>query len=100
MENCVFIQTNHKQITGAFVAQHALRRYSTHNDQFDVKIIEKKDYPYFDAREGQTYLRDGVKRVWLNDDLQSFILGLWVKWLSTAQLDLLLQQSLNQQRLL
>lgn len=74
MQNCVFIQTNHKQITGAFVAQHALRRYSTHNDRFDVKIIEKKDYPYFDAREGQTYLRDGVKRVWLNDDLQSFTL--------------------------
>ncbi len=24
------------------------------------------------AREGQSYLRDGVKRVWLNDDLQSF----------------------------
>jgi len=74
MENCVFIQTNHKQITGAIVAQHALRRYSTHNDQFDVRIIEKKDYPYFDAREGQMYLRDGVKRVWLNDDLQSFTL--------------------------
>ena len=64
MQNCVFIQTNHKQIIGAIVAQHSLRRYSTHNDQFDVKIIEKKDYPYFDAREGQTYLRDGVKRVW------------------------------------
>ena len=74
MENCVFIQTNHKQITGAIVAQHALRRYSTHNDRFDVRIIEKKDYPYFDAREGQMYLRDGVKRVWLNDDLQSFTL--------------------------
>ena len=74
MENCVFIQTNHKQITGAIVAQHALRRYSTHNDQFDVRIIEEKDYPYFDAREGQMYLRDGVKRVWLNDDLQSFTL--------------------------
>jgi len=74
MDNCVFIQTNHKQITGAIVAQHALRRYSTHNDRFDVRIIEKKDYPWFDAREGQTYLRDGVKRVWLNDDLQSFTL--------------------------
>lgn len=74
MQNCVFIQTNHKQITGAIVAQHALRRYSQHNDKFDVRIIEKKDYPYFDAREGQLYLRDGVKRVWLNDDLQSFTL--------------------------
>jgi len=27
MENCVFIQTNHKQYTGALVAQHAVRRY-------------------------------------------------------------------------
>ena len=74
MECCVFIQTNHKQYTGALVAQHALRRYSQHNDKFDVKIIDKRDYPYFDAREGQLYLRDGVKRVWLNDDLQSFTL--------------------------
>jgi hypothetical protein len=74
MNHCVFIQTNHKQLTGAIVAEHALRRYSSHNDKFDVKILHKKDYPYFDAREGQTYLRDGVKRVWLNDDLQSFTL--------------------------
>jgi len=74
MQNCVFIQTNHKQITGAIVAQHAVRRYSQNNDKFDVRIIEKKDYPYFDAREGQLYLRDGIKRVWLNEDLQSFTL--------------------------
>lgn len=73
-ENCVFIQTNHKQYTGAIVAKHALRRYSQHNDKFDVEIIDKRDYKYFDDREGQIYLRDGVKRVWLNDDLQSFTL--------------------------
>jgi enamine deaminase RidA (YjgF/YER057c/UK114 family) len=30
--------------TGALVAQHALRRYSQHNDKFDVKIIDKRDY--------------------------------------------------------
>ncbi len=69
---CVFIQTNHKQMTGAIVAEHALRRYSQNNDKFDVVIMKKSDYPYFDAREGQEYLRDGVRRVWLNDDLQSF----------------------------
>jgi hypothetical protein len=74
MEYSVFIQTNHKQITGAIVAEYALRRYSRHNDKFDVHVIHKKDYPYFDAREGQLYLRDGVKRTWLNDDLQSFTL--------------------------
>jgi len=72
MDHCVFIQTNHKQITGAIVAQHALRRYSQHNDQFDIKIIDTRDYPYFAAREGQMYLRDTLQRVWLNDDLQSF----------------------------
>jgi hypothetical protein len=69
---CVFIQTNHKQMVGALVAQYALRRNSTHSNQFDVKIIHTKDYPFFAKREGQEYLRDGVKQIWLNDDLQSF----------------------------
>ena len=72
MEHCVFIHTNHKQVVGALVAQYALRRNSQHNDRFDVRIIATKDYPFFEAREGQVYLRDGVKRTWLNDDLQSF----------------------------
>ena len=69
---CVFIQTNHKQIVGALVAEYALRRNSRHNDDFDVRIMHARDYPFFAAREGQLYLRDGVKRPWLNDDLQSF----------------------------
>jgi hypothetical protein len=68
----VFIQTNHKQIVGALVAEYALRRNSSHNEKFDVHVMHTKDHPYFAAREGQLYLRDGVKRVWLNDDLQSF----------------------------
>jgi hypothetical protein len=72
MKACVFIQTNHKQITGAIVAEYALRRYSSNNDKFDVQIMDSRDYPMFAAHEGQEYLRDGVKRVWLNDDLQSF----------------------------
>jgi hypothetical protein len=72
MKACVFIQTNHKQITGAIVAEHALRRYSRNNDKFDVQIMDTRDYPFFAAREGQEYLRDAVKRTWLNDDLQSF----------------------------
>ena len=72
MDNCVFIQTNHKQIVGALVAEYALRRNSAHADQFDIKIMDTRDYPFFAAREGQLYLRDGVKRTWLNDDLQSF----------------------------
>jgi len=72
MEHCVFIHTNHKQIVGALVAEHALRRNSRHNDKFDVRIIEHRDHPFFTAREGQLYLRDGMRRPWLNDDLQSF----------------------------
>jgi hypothetical protein len=72
MDHCVFIHTNHKQIVGALVAEHALRRNSRHNDKFDVRIIEHKDYPFMQAREGQLYLRDGMKRPWLNEDLQSF----------------------------
>jgi len=72
MDNCVFIQTNHKQIVGALVAEYALRRNSRNNDKFDVKIMRTSDYPFFAAREGQLYLRDSVKRTWLNDDLQSF----------------------------
>jgi len=72
MNHCVFIHTNHKQIVGALVAEHALRRNSRHNDRFEVRIIQHKDYPFLRAREGQLYLRDGVKRPWLNDDLQSF----------------------------
>jgi len=72
MNYCVFIHTNHKQIVGALVAEHALRRNSRHNDRFEVRIIQHKDYPFMQAREGQLYLRDGVKRPWLNDDLQSF----------------------------
>lgn len=72
MKHAVFIQTNHKQIVGAIVAEHALRRYSAHNDKFDIHIMDSRDYPYFAAHEGKEYLRDGIKRVWLNDDLQSF----------------------------
>lgn len=72
MEHCVYIHTNHKQWLGALVAQYALRRNSKHNDKFQVRIINHGDYGFFAAREGQLYLRDGVRRRWLNDDLQSF----------------------------
>lgn len=69
---CVFIHTNHKQILGAHVGERALRRFSDNKDKFDVKFIETKDYPWLSAREGDMFLRNGVKRPWKNDDLQSF----------------------------
>ena len=72
MDACVFIHTNHKQMLGALVAQHALRRNSEHNDKFDVRIIDSADFGFLAEFDGQLYLRDAVKRVWLYDDLQSF----------------------------
>jgi hypothetical protein len=68
----VFIHTNHKQILGAKVAAWALERNSEHADAFDVQLIDTRDHPWLQEYEGQLYLRDGVQRVWLNDDLQSF----------------------------
>ena len=52
MEHCVFIHTNHKQIVGALVAQYALKRNSAHADEFDVRIMDTRDYPFFKAHEG------------------------------------------------
>ncbi len=72
MDHAVFIQTNPKQLTGALVAEHALRRYSRHNDSFEVRLINTEDFPFFREREGHKYLRDGDHWEWLNDDLQSF----------------------------
>jgi thioredoxin reductase len=39
----VFIHTNHKQITGAVVAEHSMRRNSNNADKFDVRIIHTED---------------------------------------------------------
>ena len=72
MQHCVFIHTNHKQLVGAKVAEYAMRRNSKHNDKFDIRIIDNNDYAWFAELEGKLYLRDGDKRVWLNEDLQSF----------------------------
>lgn len=69
---CVFIHVNHKQILGAIVGEHSLRRFSNNNEKFDVKLIENKDYKFFEDREGELFLRTGVKRPWRNNDLQSF----------------------------
>jgi hypothetical protein len=68
----VFIHTNHRQMIGALVSQHSMRRNSATPDAFDVKLIHTKDHPFLHAREGQLYLRDGMRREWLNEDLQSF----------------------------
>ncbi len=72
MKNCVFIHTNHRQMVGALVSQYSLKRNSRDPDAFDVRIIDTKDQAFLYAREGQHYLRDGVQRQWLIEDLQSF----------------------------
>ena len=68
----VFVHTNHRQLTGALVSAYSLKRNSRQPDKFEVKIIRHEDYPFFAAREGQAFLRGNEKRIWLNEDLQSF----------------------------
>jgi len=70
----IFIQTNDKQSIGAIVSAYSMKRVSKHADKFDVTAIRQEDYGFFHAREGQSYRRHGVERVWRNDDLQSFTL--------------------------
>jgi hypothetical protein len=72
MKNTVFVHTNEKQIVGAIVAKHSLKRNSRRPDSFDVQIIEHKDHDFFRQFEGREFLRAKTKRVWTNDDLQSF----------------------------
>src|SRR4029078_11977866 len=49
-----------------------MKRNSAHADDFDVTIMRQEDHPFFLAHEGQSYLRHGTQRVWLNNALQSF----------------------------
>ena len=69
---CVFIHVNHKQILGAHVGEKSLCYFSKNNDKFDVRFIETRDHPFMHAREGDLFLRNGVKRNWRMNDLQSF----------------------------
>lgn len=59
-------------MVGALVSEYSFRRNSRNKDAFDVRIIKTSDFPCLAAKEGQVYLRDGIKREWLNEDLQSF----------------------------
>lgn len=68
----VFIHTNHKQITGAIVSAHSLKRGSATPDEFDVKILDIREHSYFSEFNGKLYLRGGIMRPWLFEDLQSF----------------------------
>jgi hypothetical protein len=72
MKPTVFIHTNERQMVGALVSRYSLKRNSAHADEFDVRFIEAGKQDFMLEREGQLFLRDGDKRPWLNDDLQSF----------------------------
>ena len=72
MDKCVFIHTNERQWLGALVSEYSFRRNSASAEQFDVRFIHTRDYPYLSAKEGQSFLRGGTSRVWRMEDLQSF----------------------------
>lgn len=72
VKNTVFIHTNSKQMLGAIVGRHSLKRNSANPDAFDVKITSQEDFPFFRDFEGKKFLRGGTWRVWENNDLQSF----------------------------
>jgi len=72
VQNTVFIHTNDRQMLGAIVSRHSLKRNSTKPDRFDVRILRREDFPFFEEFEGRKFLRAGSWRAWRNDDLQSF----------------------------
>ena len=72
MKPTVFIHTNDKQMVGAIVGRHSLKRNSANPDAFDVRITRREDFPFFESFEGRKFLRAGGWRTWKNDDLQSF----------------------------
>jgi hypothetical protein len=69
---CVFIHTNDKQILGALVSRYSFARFASDPSAFDLRLVEAKDHRLLLAHEGRRYLRDGLPRTWINDDLQSF----------------------------
>ena len=72
VKSTVFIHTNSKQMLGAIVGRHSLKRNSANPDAFDVRITSQEDFPFFAEYEGKKFLRGGAWRAWENDDLQSF----------------------------
>ena len=72
MRPVVFVHTNDKQMLGALVSMHSMRRHSKSPDRFDVRILNTRDHSFMSGRDGQPYLRNGGTRVWRDDDLQSF----------------------------
>ncbi len=72
MKPCIFIHTNEKQIVGAIVSQYSFKRFASKPNTFDVKLIKTEDHSFLKTHAGRLYLRDGLRREWKYDDLQSF----------------------------
>jgi hypothetical protein len=67
----VFVQANAPQMLGARISAYSFKRNSRAPDEFDVRILDTKDFPQLMER-GQNILRDGFVRAWDPEDLQSF----------------------------
>lgn len=72
MNTTVFIQSNDRQMVGAIVSAHSLRRNARDPAAFDIRILRQEDFPFFADYEGRRFLRGGGWRTWRNADLQSF----------------------------
>ena len=72
MKPTIFVHTHEKQIVGAIVSKYSFERFAADPSAFEVKLIETAKYDWMKNYEGRLYLRDGLKREWLNEDLQSF----------------------------
>ena len=64
LKKTVFIHTNAKQMVGAIVGKHSLKRNSANPKEFDVQITVQEDFPLFLDFEGKDFLRGGN---WRND---------------------------------
>ena len=71
MKPTVVIHTNDKQMLGALVSAHSYRRNSRTPDEFEVRIVNAKDFPQL-QKPGKSLVRGGHVRAWDPDDLQSF----------------------------
>ncbi len=72
MRNTVFVHTNEKQMIGALVSAHSMRRNSATPDAFEVKLIRAEDYPWYQEFDGKSYLREKRQATWEANDLQTF----------------------------
>ncbi len=72
VRNTIFIHTNEKQMIGALVSAHSMKRNSLKPKSFDVRVIRTEDYKFYGDLHGQQYLREGGMVEWDANDLQSF----------------------------